>query len=161
MGFSRLLPWMLAAGLAALIVHGPIGSAGGDADVGEARRALGMVTAALEAGDLSQLTALYAPDADHRDLAEGRRVRGAAAIGAFLDEAYGGGVGGSADVASFRLLTTDVAIAQLTIGNGGEWPPYLAALLRHQGDRWRLVATRAGGNPDTRARALPDAGIAD
>jgi hypothetical protein len=27
-------------------------------------------------------------------------------------------------------------------------------LLRHRGDRWRLAATRSGGNPDTRERGL-------
>jgi ketosteroid isomerase-like protein len=155
--FRRTLPWMLAVCLAALLIHGPIGRASAPpADPTGGRRAVRELTAALRSGDLSQLIASYARDADHRDLEGGRRLRGPSEIGAFLEQAYGREVGGDVDVASFQRLTADVVIAQLSMDRaGGRWPPYVTVLLQHRGGEWRLIATRAGGNPDTRERGLP------
>jgi ketosteroid isomerase-like protein len=144
----------VAAGLAALAAHGPIGGSTGSADAEGTKRAVQSLAAVLQAGDLSRLAASYAHDAEHRDLAGGARARGPAAIEAFLQDAYGGGAGGDVAIVSVRLLTADVAIAQLTLSGGGPWPPYLTALLRRT-DRWHLIATRSGGNPDTRERGLP------
>jgi hypothetical protein len=153
--FRRALPWVVAAGLVALALHGPIGSSCGEADAEGARREVRKLAAVLQAGDPSQLAASYGRGADHRDLGGGARVRGPAAIEAFLEETYAGDMSGDVAIVSVRLLTPGVAIAQLTLSREGPGPPYLAALLRYRGDRWQLIATRSGGNPDTRERGLP------
>lgn len=151
----RSLPWVAAVALAALVAHGPIPLPAASSDAEGAHRALRRLVAALEAGELAQLVAWYASDADHRDLSAGERARGRAAIASFLEKGYGRAAGGDVEVVSLRLLTPDVAIAQLTLGSpAGAWPPHLAVVLRHRADGWRLVASRGGGNPDTRTRGL-------
>lgn len=137
------------------------------ADDDAARRAVERFVRLLEAGDADGLAALYHPDAAHRDLASGEFVCGAQALRALFSESLSaGGVGvARVEIASFRLLTPDVALAQLTRsreprgtpaarpGATRDWPPYTAVLVSLERGRWAVAATRAGGNPDSEASA--------
>lgn len=166
---ARSVPWSLVALLGVALVwqlaRAP-GESAGAAPPGASVEAFG---AALTRMDVDALVALYQPDAEHRDMANGRRVRGREAVKAFLEE-YAGASGAralGAEVVSLRQLTPVVAIANVTLHYAGgdpespAWPPYTAAVLTWRNGAWGIAASRAGGNyatPETgqlRTRRAP------
>ena len=87
-------------------------------------------------------------------------MRGRRAWETFFREAYPTPTPSSssiAEVRSSRLLTHNVAIANVTLqhlaepGHAPSWPPHTAILLIFDRGHWVVVATRAGGNYETLA----------
>jgi hypothetical protein len=110
---------------------------------------------ALATGDSGLLDSLLHEEVEHRDLASGAAVRGRRAWEVFFREAYRtptASSGSSAEVLSSRLLTHNVAIANVTLqhfaelGGVSSWPPHTAIVFVFDRGRWYVAATRAGGN---------------
>jgi hypothetical protein len=115
---------------------------------------------ALATGDSRLLDPLLHEEVEHRDLASGAAVHGRRAWEAFFREAYPTPTpssGSTAGVVSSRLLTHNVAIANITLqhlaapGHASPWPPHTAILFVFERERWYVAATRAGGNYGTQA----------
>jgi hypothetical protein len=115
---------------------------------------------ALATGDSRLLDSLLHEEVEHRNLASGAAVRGRRAWEAFFREAHPTPTpssGPTAEVLSNRLLTHNVAIANVTLqrlaqpGHASPWPPHTAILFVFERERWYVAATRAGGNYGTLA----------
>jgi hypothetical protein len=115
---------------------------------------------ALATGDSRLLDSLLHEEVEHRDLASGAAVRGRRAWEAFFREAYPTptpSAGSTAEVLSSRLLTHNVAIANVTLpylaepDHSSSWPPHTAILFVFDRGHWVVAATRAGGNYGTLA----------
>jgi hypothetical protein len=118
----------------------------------------------LERRDAVGVAALYHRGALHRDLATGELVRGSDALVKLYANRLAESDTLALQIDSFRLLTRDVAVAQLSAagarraaGRGASrpWPAYTALVLSREDGRWGLAATRAGGNPATSDGGLP------
>jgi uncharacterized protein (TIGR02246 family) len=154
---QRVVSWIAVFALA--VAEGPAA-----ADLDGPRAVVERFARLLEARDASGLAALYHPDGGHRDLASGERIRGVDSLRNLYATRLSTNGTGPVRIDSFRLLTADVAIAQLTMsgtpsqapsGAARRWPPFTAVVLSREDGRWGVAATRAGGNPNTPGSSLP------
>ncbi len=115
---------------------------------------------ALATGDIRLLGSLLHEKIEHRDLASGAAIHGRHAWEAFFRKAYPTptpNVSSTAKVLSSRLLTHEVAIANITLQplvestHASSWPPHTAVIFVFDQGRWFIRATRAGGNYETLA----------
>lgn len=152
---------LLGAALAALVAGAP---GGAPAQPEGARALVERFAARLAAGDARALAAFYHEDGGHRDLSSGERVRGRDELRELYAVRLGAAGRGAerARIESFRQLGEDAAIAQLSLlgtthasesEGPGPWPPYTVVVLSREDGRWRVAATRAGGNPETGAHS--------
>ena len=150
-----LVAWSLALLLGGVAVTTALGSETTYSPPAGPSEEIRSFASALATGDAQLLDSLLHEDAEHRDLASGAAVRGRQAWEAFFRQAYPTPTptsGSHAEVVSSRLLTHNVAIANITLRHlaaqrqGYSWPPHTAVLLAFDRGHWWVVATRAGGN---------------
>ena len=151
-----LIPWVLVALLAALVVGQQVLGA----RAGDALRLLQLLRSfdrAAEAGDTDALVGLFHVDAEHRGLTTGRLVRGHAALRELLAREMVDESADSVDtrIVAFRFVTPDVLVGDVTVHYTNYrlaeqiWPHYrehsFVVVTRREG-RWRIAATGAGGD---------------
>lgn len=113
---------------------------------------------AADRGDVDAMVSVFHPDAEHRGLTTGRLVRGQEALRRVFAEEFTADAGADdvdTEIVSFRFLTPDVLIADLTVHyvgyrlSGRVWPVFrehtYAVVSRRHG-HWRIDATSAGGH---------------
>jgi hypothetical protein len=155
-----LLAWSLTLLLGVVAVTTSLGSGAVPSPPTGLSQVSRSFATALATGDSRLLDSLLHEEVEHRDLASGAAVRGRRAWEAFFREAYPTPTpssGSTAEVLSSRLLTHNVAIANITLqhlaepGHASSWPPHTAILFVFDRERWYVAATRAGGNYGTLA----------
>jgi len=155
-----LLAWSVALLLGVVAVTTSLGSSAIHSPPPGPSEEVRSFANALATGDSRLLDSLLHEEVEHRDLASGAAVRGRRAWEAHFREAYPAPTpssGCTGEVVSSRLLTHNVAIANITLkhlaelGRASSWPPHTTILLVLHRGRWYAAATRAGGNYATLA----------
>lgn len=156
------LPWIVTLILGVVAATSALDSAPHDPRRAGPTQAVRAFAHALEVGAVDSPAWLLHDEVDHRDLATGAMIHGLRDWEVFFRETHpptGRGAGSAAEVLSSRLLTPNVAIANLGLRqrekprHGSSWPQYTAVLLVYDGGRWSVAATRAGGNYATMGQA--------
>jgi uncharacterized protein (TIGR02246 family) len=137
---------LVASGLTAMWAGGQ--NAAQQNDEAGLRKAVEAYGAALQAGDLNAILALWTPDADYID-EDGQTIRGRDAIGALYKDSLADYKASkvSAKINAIRFLTPDVAVmdgvVESTSKDGDSDRNHFSATWTRTGGKWMIASARS------------------